>query len=472
MSKTIQSKGELYLTENQFNNRDSSGTLEEGVVYNIIDPVGYATEEYVNEQISSNGGTKVTVGGSNVATFNADTKLDKLSPVNQGDKVYAITNSGEQKLEGYSGQLYAYTLAYRVSDGRLLVGTPTGDNDATTKKYVDDIADTKVNTSLVAVPATANTVAKRHADGKLYVGTPTENYDAATKKYVDDKVSSNTFYNENILINGEFNVNQEGTTEYTIGSSKKKTVDMWIGWNGAGTFNANTRVLTNTLGSSSTTTVMLQQAIEYYGYLWGKTLTLSAKIDGTIYSVTGTLPSSAPTAKTFYLTKNITTSSGYSVFIRLRYETSTKMLYADIGLAPNSTSLTAVSSITLGFVKLEYGSTFTPIRRGGWNTWSGELVKCQRYYQLAYLHGVSYFAANATTIFPCIRLQSMRTTPTLSVKQLPTIIGEGASHSSTAMVHNSYWSNIEQVKITTSGLTANKIYVMRTGAALLDANIY
>lgn len=72
------------------------------------------------EYLSSNKGTQVTVGGSNVATFDADIKLDK---------------------------------------------------------------------SVVAVPASPNTVAKRHGDGRLYVGAPTENYDATTKKYVDDALA-------------------------------------------------------------------------------------------------------------------------------------------------------------------------------------------------------------------------------------------------------------------------------------------
>lgn len=145
-----------------------------------------------------------------------------------------------------------------------------------------------------------------------------------------------------------------------------------------GTFNANTKVLTNTLGSSSDQTLILQQAIEDYTYLWGKTLTLSAKIDGTIYSVTGTLPASAPTAKTTYLTKNITTESGYNCYIRLRYEPSPGMIYADIGLSPNSSSLTAVSSITLGFAKLEYGPIYTAFRHPNITE---EMLKCQRYFQ-------------------------------------------------------------------------------------------
>lgn len=242
MSKTIKSKGELWLTEDQFNNRASAGLLEEGVSYHIIDPIGYTTKEYV----------------------------DGL--------VIEVTNP----------------------------------------------------------------------------------------------------YNENILINGEFNINQEGVTTYNIGSDKVKTVDMWIGWNAQGTFNANTKVLTNNLGSSSNANLILQQAIEDYNYLWGKTLTYTVKIDGVVYSTTGTLPTTAPTAKTFYFTKNVTTASGYNCYIRLRYEPSPGMIYADIGLSPDSSSLTAVSSITLGFAKLEYGSIYTEFRH---SNIADELLKCQRYFQ-------------------------------------------------------------------------------------------
>lgn len=77
MAKTIQSKGELWLPQDKFDNRDSSNTLEEGVEYNIIDPVGYATAKYVDDKVSTK--TSVTVNGSNVATFNADSKQNRIN---------------------------------------------------------------------------------------------------------------------------------------------------------------------------------------------------------------------------------------------------------------------------------------------------------------------------------------------------------------------------------------------------------
>lgn len=62
----------------------------------------------------------------------------------------------------------------------------TSDMDKPVSTLQQEALDTKLDKSVVAVPATPNTVARRHGDGRLYVGAPTENYDAATKKYVDD----------------------------------------------------------------------------------------------------------------------------------------------------------------------------------------------------------------------------------------------------------------------------------------------
>lgn len=71
MSKTIQSKGELWLTETQFNNRDSAGTLEEGVTYHIIDPVGYATAKYVDDKVSAKTSSTVTISDKTLTTIRA-----------------------------------------------------------------------------------------------------------------------------------------------------------------------------------------------------------------------------------------------------------------------------------------------------------------------------------------------------------------------------------------------------------------
>ena len=89
------------------------------------------------EYLSSNKGTQVTVGGSNVATFNADTKLDKVT--GQNYKLYGTDGVGKQVMLqwAYESPLKE-TIARRNAVGNIVVGTPTADNHAATKKYVDD----------------------------------------------------------------------------------------------------------------------------------------------------------------------------------------------------------------------------------------------------------------------------------------------------------------------------------------------
>ena len=64
-------------------------------------------------------------------------KVDKITSAN---KVYITSSTGEQGEGAYSKtNATANTFAMRGSDGVLVVGTPTADNHAATKKYVDDI---------------------------------------------------------------------------------------------------------------------------------------------------------------------------------------------------------------------------------------------------------------------------------------------------------------------------------------------
>lgn len=61
----------------------------------------------------------------------------KLNRTNYNDVVYAHTT--EDTVLQYSAKANAYTIARRVADGALAVGTPISDAHATTKKYVDDL---------------------------------------------------------------------------------------------------------------------------------------------------------------------------------------------------------------------------------------------------------------------------------------------------------------------------------------------
>ena len=90
---------------------------------------------YTGEDIASK--TNVMVNGEHVDTFNADTKLDKVS--GQNYKLYGTDSAGNQTLLqwAYESPLKE-TIVRRNTVGNIVIATPTADNHAATKKYVDN----------------------------------------------------------------------------------------------------------------------------------------------------------------------------------------------------------------------------------------------------------------------------------------------------------------------------------------------
>lgn len=220
------------------------------------------------------------------------TKLDKDTSVTTYDQAYIKNADGTQGVNNIASTLVANTIAQRYTDGRLVVGAPAGQYDATNKKYVDERVSgtndgtnwltitiggntyavtgggggsttwgaiigtlsnqtdlqTALNGKLDKLTTTttysqlygktaagnnamyniddgynANTIAYRDNAGRLYVGTPTLNNHAATKKYVDDAISgavAPTYYMHHIrLYSAEtydvtFDVMSTSSTQY------------------------------------------------------------------------------------------------------------------------------------------------------------------------------------------------------------------------------------------------------------------
>lgn len=121
------------------NDYDDTAVAE---VAKIKDKADTATVTALAEQVATK--TNVTVNGEHVDEFDADTKLDKIDTLKQA--VYVYDANGVNKTVKYTGTEYAdYTFALRSVNGRVLVGTPSAEHDATTKKYVDDADNTKLD---------------------------------------------------------------------------------------------------------------------------------------------------------------------------------------------------------------------------------------------------------------------------------------------------------------------------------------
>lgn len=221
--------------------------------------------------------------------------------------------------------------------------------------------------------------------------------------------------NPNLLINGDFRINQRGQTSYA--NTYKYTVDRWIQ-----TVNRNTiTVLEKGIRFAETTSGAynwLLQSIEGFSNLLGKTVTLSCKISNLVLAGNNALVLGMYNANTAYQiddvigTTNITNDGVYSVTIDIPNSLSKTHLNVAFVLPYGD----GTASVDIEWVKLEIGSIATPFSP---RPYAEELALCQRYYYR--MSGtstsdklVSFGLSNGSqAFFPFIFPTTLRVNPTL-----------------------------------------------------------
>lgn len=164
----------------------------------------------------SGNGTILTTDGVSLSTWDTNTKVDKTV---QNRRIYGTDDNGNQTVY-YSSKspgggdnsipirtIYG-NIRVPLQPGQGIPSTSETNECATSKKYVDDLAATKLDKTnrKTCVYATDNngesstisyssgaqtyTMMYRYTDGRCKVGTPVTDDDCATKKYVDDAVAS------------------------------------------------------------------------------------------------------------------------------------------------------------------------------------------------------------------------------------------------------------------------------------------
>ena len=135
-----------------------------------------------------------------------NTKLDKVSGATDYGQVYGKTAAGTQLMIDMSRSVIASAIPQRQTNGNIRVpNTPTADNDAASKEYVDtEIAkiEPDVNVSVTYDEATeslnvgndedvtSDVVVHRNSNGSITVPLePSADTDAVSKKYVDNQKS-------------------------------------------------------------------------------------------------------------------------------------------------------------------------------------------------------------------------------------------------------------------------------------------
>ena len=263
--------------------------------------------------------------------------------------------------------------------------------------------------------------------------------------------------NPNLLINGDFKINQRGSSTYTC-TKNEYTIDRWLGSNNLTvTKTASGVTLSNTSTSASTTFV--QKLEEPYSSFAGQSLTLSAKIDGEIYSLTTTFASSSPTSQGTIASKEIKTG----VSLTLTYFTNDIF---SVGI-----TLSSGKSLTLTYIKLELGTTPTTFAP---RTTAEELALCQRYYQNLRIHTTSYCSDKNILYFGICLPNSLRTNPTLSLQQDLSIRGNNNIQSINNVSFSFLRDNILGISVNTSTLniSSGNIYCAVNADINIDSEIY
>lgn len=227
--------------------------------------------------------------------------------------------------------------------------------------------------------------------------------------------------NPNLLYNGSLSVNQRGQTSYL--QSWGYSIDGWVL---IGDFNYSTKTLT--FDASNNIARFGLDAISYMRHAivdidssdFGR-YTLSAKVDGTVYS------------KSFYL-GNTSYSDAYdmgSFYFTYEKFTGASTWWFGIGVVPGETG---PGSVTIEWVKLEKGAqatNYTP------KSYLDELTACQRYFvkiatwQMLGNGCVDWEGKNAYIQIPTA--STMRVDPTCSTISGAFYCGDGTTFSVTSV---------------------------------------
>lgn len=181
----------------------------------------------------------------------------------------------------------------------------------------------------------------------------------------EDRIIAIKDIKKNYIDNSNFRINQTGQSEYTVtDTTPLYTVDRWYIDGGTLTVMENGVQFTNpNTESGSSNLVRLKQNIGYsFTDFAGKTVTLSAKINNTIYKGTATIPTEKPTEGTAvqYI------AGGIADFgINLNYSITGDYFVPYFALAYNKT-------IVIEWMKLEVNSEFSSYVEPDYTT---ELIK-------------------------------------------------------------------------------------------------
>lgn len=285
-------------------------------------------------------------------------------------------------------------------------------------------------------------------------------------------------YNPNLLINGDFAINQRGASSYT--GANTYTVDRWqhgTSFLTASVLSNGIRLTASTSGTTGANYFLYNQPIENFAKYAGKTVTATLAYENNTF-VNGRINIRCDTTSN-YSTATMSTSGIITFTFTLPSSITSSLKFIITGNHTNGTAET----IDLLYAKLELGSIATPFVPP---LIAEELLKCQRYYQkiirlggiLIFGFGVLRDTTNLRTAIPIS--VPLRTAPTVAVSGLlsfnfatnTTYTPDGATTVLCATTNQIYLQTIHSVSMGTVG-TFMQLYADTINDYIsFDAEIY
>ena len=304
-------------------------------------------------------------------------------------------------------------------------------------------------------------VAPKYADELLKIQSMGD--DGAPKLLSNDALptimNSQMVSNPNLLDNPDFRINQRGLSVYSQSAKgQKMTIDRWAIHKHSSTETGDVTLTPSSSGGSvlnnqTDGAACMYQRIENFSDLFGKQITYSASINGSVLSLTATCTNATAQSGNVVYTKD------KSAWLRIWVVLDTCIQF--------EIYLTAGASITVDWVKVEMGGTPTPFIPPNPAL---ELEKCQRYLWVVRSNAIRLgsFAALSSTgmVYYLYSPVVLRAVPTIAFENM--ILYGTNSASVTASIRS----------ITVRGISSNaiKLFVttgtnMTTGSLFELANI-
>ena len=289
------------------------------------------------------------------------------------------------------------------------------------------------------------------------------------------KATNSVILNPNLLINGDFKVNQRGKTSYS--GKAQYTVDRWYNSNEATIVRAGIDRIS--VEATTKNGYIIQRIEKGYEQLKGKTVTFSAKIDGVVYKSTGVVPTSFSTDSTYAVTRSFQNSQGTLVACALYVRPTDLQTFVQMGVTTGNT-------IVVEWVKLEVSpvaTSFSP------RLYAEEFALCQRYYKRITPNAENFIAvgtmqpASTTNGFATFNLGiPMQRTPTVTYSSLSDLgLGYNDASVSQTTISSIGFANSDRhlttykAYVTGTGFTSGQFtnFVVKSGGYIeFDAEIY